>query len=229
MPYTELIDAFGRDEVDAAFITVGMKADVFQTLAINGKVLFLSIPNNEALAAMELHLSPFTVPRGIYQFDSKAVPRADIHTVATGAHLITRNDVESSLVEQITQEILKTPFQKQHRLGELFEQGKPFASARPFFPIHQGAKWVYEPDSRTLLKPELVDMWESMRSFFVSIIVAGFLGYQWYRKKKDRTKEGRLDYYVRNVIEIERQQMTLDTEKKGNDMEKLQRLQGMEV
>ena len=80
MPYTELIDAFGRDEVDAAFITVGMKADVFQTLAINGKVLFLSIPNNEALAAMELHLSPFTVPRGIYQFDSKAVPRADIHT-----------------------------------------------------------------------------------------------------------------------------------------------------
>ena len=86
----------------------------------------MSVPNNEALAAMELHLSPFTVPRGIYQFDSKAVPRADIHTVATGAHLITRNDVESSLVEQITQEILKTPFKKQNRLGELFEQGKPF-------------------------------------------------------------------------------------------------------
>jgi len=225
MPYTELIDAFDSDEVDAAFITVGMKADVFQTLALTGKVRFLSVPNNEALAAMELHLSPFTVPRGIYQFDSEAVPRADIQTVATGAHLITRNDVESSLVEQITQEILKTPFQKQNRLGELFEKGKPFARARPFFPIHEGAKWVYEPGSRTLLKPELVDMWESMRSFFVSIIVAAFFGYQWYRKKKDRTKEGRLDYYVRKVIEIERQQMTLDTEKKGNDMEKLQGLQ----
>ncbi len=225
LAYTELIGAFGRDEVDAAFITVGMQADVFQTLARMGKVRFLSIPNNEALAAMQLHLSPFKVPRGIYQFEGEAVPGADIQTVATGAHLITRSDVESGLVEKITQEILKTPFQKENRLGELFEQGKSFASARPFFPMHEGAKWVYEPESRTLLKPEIVDMWESMRSFFVSILVAGFVGYQWYRKKKDRTKEGRLDYYIREVIKIEQQQMMLDTEQKGNDMEKLQRLQ----
>jgi hypothetical protein len=225
MPYTELIDAFDRDEVDAAFITVGMQADVFQTLARTGKVRFLSIPNNEALAAMELHLSPFKVPRGIYQFEGEAVPGADIQTVATGAHLITRSDVESGFVEKITQEILKTPFQKENRLGELFEQGKPFARARPFFPVHEGAKWVYEPDTRTFIKPALVDMWESMRSFFVSIVVAGFLGFQWYQKRKDRTKETRLDHYIRGVIDIERQQMTLDTEKKGNDMEKLQSLQ----
>ena len=223
--YLELIQAFEEDKLDAAFITVGMQADVFRTLARSGRVRFLSVPNNEALATMELHLSPFQVPRGMYQFEGEAVPRADIQTVATGAHLIARNDLERGLVEKIIQEILKTPFQKQNRLGELFEKGKPFARARPFFPIHEGAKWVYEPGSRTLLKPELVDMWESMRSFFVSIIVAAFFGYQWYRKKKDRTKEGRLDYYVRKVIEIERQQMTLDTEKKGNDMEKLQGLQ----
>ena len=152
MPYTELIDAFDRDEVDAAFITVGMKADVFQTLALTGKVRFLSVPNNEALAAMELHLSPFTVPRGIYQFDSEAVPRADIQTVATGAHLITRNDVESSLVEQITQEILKTPFQKENRLGELFEQGKAFAMSRPFFPVHDGALGGLQPGVKKLTK-----------------------------------------------------------------------------
>ncbi|MBC8244904.1 MAG: TAXI family TRAP transporter solute-binding subunit [Verrucomicrobia bacterium] len=225
LAYTELIGAFDRGEVDAAFITVGMQADVFRTLARNGKARFLGIPNNEALAAMELHLSPFKVPRGIYQFEGEAVPQSDIRTVATGAHLITRDDVPGSLVEKITQEILNTTFQKENQLGELFEQGKPFASARPFFPVHEGANWVYDPESRTLLKPEIVDMWESMRSFFVSIIVAGFFGYQWYRKKKDRTKEGRLDYYIREVIKIEQQQMMLDTEQKGNDMKKLQRLQ----
>ncbi len=225
LAYSELIGAFGRDEVDVAFITVGMQADVFQTLARMGKVRFLSIPNNEALAAMQLHLSPFKVPRGIYQFEGEAVPGADIQTVATGAHLITRRDVESGLVEKITQEILKTPFQKENRLGELFAQGKPFASARPFFPVHEGANWIYEPETRTFLKPEIVDMWESMRSFFVSIIVAGFVGFQWYRKRIDRTKESRLDYYIREVIKIERQQMTLDMKQKGNDMEKLQKLQ----
>jgi TRAP transporter TAXI family solute receptor len=224
MPYTELIDAFDRDEVDAAFITVGMQADVFRTLARTGKVRFLSIPHNEALAAMELHLSPFKVPRGIYQFEGEAVPGADIQTVATGAHLITRSDVESGLVENITQEILKTPFQKENRLGELFEKGKPFASSRPFFPIHEGAKWVYEPSSKNLLSTDFVEKWEGMRSFFVSLIVAGFFGYRWYHKKKDRMKDHKLDHYIHTVMEIEQQQMSLEAEKPEEAMEKLQSL-----
>ena len=225
LPYTELIGAFERDEVDAAFITVGIHADVFHALARSGKVRFLSIPNNEAMAAMELHLSPFTVPRGIYRFDGKAVPREDIETLATGAHLVTRDDVPGSLVERITKAILETPFQKENQLGELFEQGKPFARARPFFPVHQGANWVYDSESRTLLKPEIVDMWESMRSFFVSMIVAVVVGWQWYRKKRDRTKETRLDYYIREVIRIEREQMSLDGTSSGDALEKLQKLQ----
>ena len=224
MPYTELIDAFDRDEVDAAFITVGMQADVFRTLARSGKVRFLSIPNNEALAAMELHLSPFKVPRGIYQFEGEAVPGADIQTVATGAHLITRSDVESGFVERITQEILKTPFQKENRLGELFEHGKPFASARPFFPVHEGAMWVYEPASKNLLSTDFVEKWEGMRSFFVSLIVAGFFGYRWYHKKKDRMKDHKLDHYIHTVMEIEQQQMSLEAEKPEEAMEKLQSL-----
>jgi len=225
LPYTELIGAFERDEVDAAFITVGMHADVFHALARTGRVRFLSIPNNGALAAMELHLSPFTVPRGIYRFEGRAVPRADIETVATGAHLITRDNVPGSLVERITKAILETPFQKENQLGELFEQGKPFARARPFFPVHEGANWVYEPESRTLIKPEIVDMWESMRSFFVSMIVAAVVGWQWYRKKRDRSKETRLDYYIREVIRIEREQMSLDATPSGDALEKLQKLQ----
>jgi len=219
-----LIGAFGRDEVDAAFITVGMQADVFQTLARMGKVRFLSIPNNEALAAMQLHLSPFKVPRGIYQFEGEAVPGADIQTVATGAHLITRSDVESGLVEKITQEILKTPFQKENRLGELFAQGKPFASARPFFPIHDGSLGVYNPESKNFLSTDFVEKWEGLRSFFVSLIVAGFFGYKWYQKKKDRMKDHKLDHYIDTVMEIERQQMSLEEEKPEEALQELQSL-----
>jgi len=224
LAYTELIGAFGRDEVDAAFITVGMQADVFQTLARMGKVRFLSIPNNEALAAMQLHLSPFKVPRGIYQFEGEAVPGADIQTVATGAHLITRSDVESGLVEKITQEILKTPFQKENRLGELFAQGKPFASARPFFPIHDGSLGVYNPESKNFLSTDFVEKWEGLRSFFVSLIVAGFFGYKWYQKKKDRMKDHKLDHYIDTVMEIERQQMSLEEEKPEEALQELQSL-----
>jgi len=224
LPYTELIGAFERDEVDAAFITVGMHADVFHALARSGRVRFLSIPNNKALAAMELHLSPFTVPRGIYRFEGRAVPRADIETVATGAHLITRDDVPGSLVERITKAILETRFQKENQLGELFEQGKPFARARPFFPVHEGASWVFEPESKNLLSTDFVEKWEGLRSFFVSLIVAGFFGYKWYQKKKERMKDHKLDYYIHTVMEIERQQMSIEVENNEDALQELQSL-----
>ncbi|MBT6660287.1 MAG: TAXI family TRAP transporter solute-binding subunit [Verrucomicrobia bacterium] len=222
--YLELIQAFGEDKLDAAFITVGMQADVFRTLARSGRVRFLSVPNNEALATMELHLSPFQVPRGMYQFEGEAVPRADIQTVATGAHLIARNDLERGLVEKIIQEILKTPFQKENRLGELFEQGKAFAMSRPFFPVHDGALGVYNPESKNLLSADFVEKWEGLRSFFVSLIVAGFFGYKWYQKKKDRMKDHKLDHYIRTVMEIERQQMSIEAEKPEEALIELQSL-----
>ena len=210
--------------MDAAFITVGMQADVFRTLARSGRVRFLSVPNNEALATMELHLSPFQVPRGMYQFEGEAVPRADIQTVATGAHLIARNDLERGLVEKIIQEILKTPFQKENRLGELFEQGKAFAMSRPFFPVHDGALGVYNPESKNLLSTDFVEKWEGLRSFFVSLIVAGFFGYKWYQKRKDRMKDHKLDHYIHTVMEIERQQMSIEAEKPEEALKKLQSL-----
>jgi len=222
--YLEVIQAFEEDKLDAAFMTVGMQADVFRTLARSGRVRFLSVPNNEALATMELHLSPFQVPRGMYQFEGEAVPRADIQTVATGAHLIARNDLERGLVEKIIQEILKTPFQKENRLGELFEQGKAFAMSRPFFPVHDGALGVYNPESKNLLSADFVEKWEGLRSFFVSLIVAGFFGYKWYQKKKDRMKDHKLDHYIRTVMEIERQQMSIEAEKPEEALKKLQSL-----
>jgi hypothetical protein len=144
--------------------------------------------------------------------------------VATGAHLITRSDVESGLVEKITQEILKTPFQKENRLGELFAQGKPFASARPFFPIHDGSLGVYNPESKNFLSTDFVEKWEGLRSFFVSLIVAGFFGYKWYQKKKDRMKDHKLDHYIDTVMEIERQQMSLEEEKPEEALQELQSL-----
>ncbi len=225
LTYPELIDAFEKEELDAAIITVGMQARVFSALAKSGKIHFLSIPNHEALAAMELPLTPFVVPRGVYQFEGNPVPRNPIQTVATGAHLITSTELEGGLVERVTQEILSSTFQRENRLQELFAQGKSFANLKPFFPVHEGARWVYDPETRTILDPDLVDMWENMRSFIVSFLAAGFFGYQWFRKKQERLKENKIDEYVRRVINIERQQMNLDAGGGIEDLEKLQLLQ----
>ena len=225
MTYTEIVDAFDKGELDAAIITVGMQAEVFRALAKSGKIRFLSIPNNEALAAMELQLTPFSVPRGVYQFEGNPVPLDTIQTVATGAHLITNSELESSLVERVTQEILSSTFQRENRLQELFDHGKSFANSKPFFPVHEGAKWAYDPETRTILDPDIIEMWENMRSFIVSLLAAGFFGYQWFRKRQERLKDNKIDEYVRRVIDIERQQMNLDAGGGIEDLDKLQVLQ----
>ncbi|MCH2607223.1 MAG: TAXI family TRAP transporter solute-binding subunit [Pedosphaera sp.] len=225
LTYTGLVEAFERGELDAAVITVGMQANVFRALAKSGKIRFLSIPNHEALAAMELHLTPFSVPRGVYQFEGNPVPRDTIQTVATGAHLITSSELEGGLVERVTEEVLSSTFQRENKLQELFEQGKSFANSKPFFPVHEGARWVYEPESRTLLDPDIIEMWENMRSFIVSFLAAGFFGYQWFRKRQERLKDNKIDEYVRRVIDIERQQMNLDAGGGIEDLDKLQVLQ----
>ena len=225
MTYTEIVDAFDKGELDAAIITVGMQAEVFRALAKSGKIRFLSIPNNEALAAMELQLTPFSVPRGVYQFEGNPVPLDTIQTVATGAHLITNSELESSLVERVTQEILSSTFQRENRLQELFTHGKSFANSKPFFSVHEGAKWAYDPETRTILDPDIIEMWENMRSFIVSLLAAGFFGYQWFRKRQERLKDNKIDEYVRRVIDIERQQMNLDAGGGSEDLDKLQVLQ----
>ena len=225
LTYKELVDAFEKGEIDAAIITVGMQAGVFRALAKSGRIRFLSIPNHEAMAAMELQLTPFSIPRGVYQFEGNPVPLNPIQTVATGAHLITGTQLEGSLVERVTQEILSSTFQRENRLQELFAQGKSFANSKPYFPVHEGARWVYEPETRTFLDPEIVDMWENMRSFIVSFLAAGFFGYQWFRKRQARLKENKIDEYVRRVIDIERQQMNLDAGGGTEDLAALQELQ----
>ena len=223
--YPKMTRAFKNNQLDAAFITVGMQSSVFQNLAKSGKIYFLSIPNNEALAAMQLQLTPFQVPRGIYQFEGSPVPSSDISTVATGAHLIARKDMNSSIVERVAEELLNTAFLKENKLQELFNNGKEFAKSKPFFPIHEGARMVYEPETRSFFRPEIVEMWENLRSFIVSVCVALFFGYKWFRKRKDRLKDNKIDDYVRRVLEIERQQMHFDIGGSIDDLPKLQDLE----
>ena len=223
--YPKMTRAFKNNQLDAAFITVGMQSSVFQNLAKSGKIYFLSIPNNEALAAMQLQLTPFQVPRGIYQFEGNPVPSRDISTVATGAHLIARKDMNSGIVERVAKELLNTAFLKENKLQELFNKGKEFAKSKPFFPIHEGARMVYEPETRSFFRPEIVEMWENLRSFIVSVCVALFFGYKWFRKRQDRLKDNKIDDYVRRVLEIERQLMHFDIGGSIDDLPKLQDLE----
>jgi len=64
-----------------------------------------------------------------------------------------------------------------------------------------------------------------LRSFIVSVCVALFFGYKWFRKRQDRLKDNKIDDYVRRVLEIERQLMHFDIGGSIDDLPKLQDLE----
>ena len=223
LDYIDIEQAFQAGELDAALMTVGVQADVLRKLARMEGCEFLSIPHVEALARNHLHLTPYTLPQGLYGFDPTA-PKEDVQTVAAGAQLLTRADVPNRLVEAVTRLVYQKEFLKANRLSELFASGQEFALHKPEFPMHPGAHAYYDPELRPLLDPGFVESTEGMISLICSAAIALFVACRWLRKGRARRKDHRLDRYIRSLLDIERRQMPLDEGSAGDDIEQLQNL-----
>ena len=90
--------------------------------------------------------------------------------------------------------------------------------------MHPGAEHIYNPELKPLLNPDFVDATEGLRSFFFSLLVAGWLLARWLRDRRLKQDEHELDQFVRRVLDIERRQLGLDEDESGDDVEQLQRL-----
>ena len=219
----DVVDKLHKGELDATFISVGARADIFKTLAQQGKCDILSIPQAEALAANRLSMSRHTIPQGMYGALPSLLPSHDVKSVALPAQLLTRENVSAGLVEAVTRIVLSEEFLKENGLGELFGD-RAFARKNPEFPIHDGARHFYEPQFKPLLPTDFVESTEGMRSFAVSVLIAVFVGVQWLRRRKLKNTEHRLDRFIRSLLQIERRQVSLDTGSGADHLKSLQKL-----
>jgi len=209
LDYDQVRSQFLDDSLDAAFITVGVQADIFQKLCEEGKVEFRSLENIDALVRNHISLTPYTIPKGLYQTTGRIAPEVDIHTVALKSQLLCRHELPDSLVERIAEIALSEEFMKQMQLGELFSQGTQFATAKPEFAVHFGAAHYFDPQLKPVLNSDFVEAMEGMRSFIVSLLIAGYLAWRWWVRWNVRQVEHRLDRYIRRLLEIERSQLEL--------------------
>jgi len=223
LDYVEIERLFQAEELDAAFITVGVQADVFRRIAEIESCQFLAIANVEALLRNNLYVSPYTVPRGLYRFDPP-VPEEDVPTVAAAAQLLTRTDLPGDLIRTVTGLVHNVEFIKENRLWELSAGGREFALAKPEFPLHPGARAYYYPELRPLLDPGFVESWEGMISLACSAAIGVFFVFRWLGKERARRKAHRLDRFIRSLLDIERRQMPLDEGASGDDVGELQTL-----
>ena len=149
------------------------------------------------------------------------MPAQNIQTVAVRGQLLTRNDVNSHFIQDVTGIVLDTHFASQNNLHELLKGGEKFAKATPDeFAVHPGAQSVYDPD----FEIHLIESWEAGYSLAVSTVIAAFFGVQWLRQQRARKKEHKLDRYIRSLLKIEERQVGLDHGAVEDDLERLQKL-----
>jgi hypothetical protein len=221
--YTEVLKGFDSGTLDAAIITIGEEADIFQDLVQRGQCEILGIPHCTALTSKHVYLTKYTIPAGRYGVGQNARPETDIETVATSAQLLTRADAPSHLVNAVARIVLDKDFARENHLKELFDdQGFAFAQQKPEFRVHKGALQVYGPAFD-------ISMFESLDAAYslsASGILLLFVGYRWMQNRRVRKREHKLDRYIRALLDIEKRQTQLDRRfaATGEEIGKLQDL-----
>ena len=215
--YAAIEQGFRESGLDAAIVTVGLDAKFLPAMSRDGLVDVLEIPYAEALAMRHLGMQTHTIPSGSFCTSPQPVPDKAVLTVSVRSQLLTTVDVPDALVELVEEILTDQRFQRANRLRELFSDGREFATTRNLFPLHEGAVNFFEPELKPILSPEFVDTTEGLRSFFVSILVAGWLFWRWFRESRIRRQEHRLDRFIRQLLDIELRQMNLDQSASGAD------------
>ncbi|QGQ23378.1 TAXI family TRAP transporter solute-binding subunit [Gimesia benthica] len=213
LSYLEIEEEFGENKLDAAIVTVGVEAPLLQKLLQTSQYRLLEIPYIGALTRRETQFYPYEIPAGMYSRKQSVIPERNLPTVACGALLLTRESVSDDLITEVTTQVLHQNFSRQVHLNELSAKGQTFARENQGFPMHDGADHVYNPELKPFMNSEFVEATEGMRSFIVSILIAGYLLFHWFRKRREKSKEHRLDSYIRQLVEIENQQMKFDGNK----------------
>ena len=208
------------DRLDATCHTVGSPAPFLQPLFESGKCQLFEIPHAKALTLNHVFLSEYTIPAGLYDSQPVARPPQDVSTVAVPAQLLTRTNVSSRVIEEVTNIVLDKRFARQNDLRELLERGEEFARSKPEFSIHPAAQSLYNPE----FDIHLIESWEAAYSLTASLVIAGFFGFRAIRRNSERKVEHRLDRYIRALLEIEQRQVSLDQHVAVDDMHRLQEL-----
>ncbi len=219
--YVDLPDKLRSGEVSIGMLCCGLQAPTLR-LALQpdcGKML--KIPAVEAMARKHTSLHLETIPAGYFS-TSPLIPKTDFQTVAFKAQLLSDTDASVLLVEEVTRIVSDAGFQRRLGLTELFSGGTAYATDRPEYAIHAGASHVYNPGLKPLINPDFVEGTEGLRSFVVSLIAAVWLLHRWWSGRKIRSQEHRLDRYIKELLELERDQMDVDGEGTAEESAALQ-------
>lgn len=221
--YADIPSSLAEDKFDAGVVCSGLDSPALLDIATSADVRILQIPAAKAFAQKHSMLVEAEIPAGLFS-TTPMVPAEDFPTVAVQAQLLSGQETPVRLVEAVTSILADAEFQRRNRLLELFDGGASYATARPEFTLHSGAEHIFYPELKPLLNPDFVEGTEGLRSFIVSLLAAAWLVHRWWKRREMLSQEHRLDRYIRDLLQLERDQMDVDGDGGPQQAQTLQKM-----
>ena len=135
----ELVQAFGRGDVDVAFVVGPTQSATVWTLLNLPGIRLMSLAHADAYSRIFPHLAKVVLPRGAVDLTAE-VPPADVTLLASTATLVVREDTHPALVDLLMQAMTEV-----HGGPGIFQKPGEFPrAASADFPLSQEAERYFK-------------------------------------------------------------------------------------
>ncbi len=194
--YAELASLDDAEMPDVIFHVSTLPSPTAQMLLRRRGYHLLSLPLADAAHLLNVAVLSGSIPAYTYGA-SPPTPREPVVTLATRMLVVAHRETDPAAIRILLEALDSEAFARAANLSRterqvLWEEAE--------LPLHAGTEaWMRR--EAPLLTPELMEGLESLRSFLVSLVVAAFLLYRWYRTRKLHG----LDGFLAEVSAIDRE------------------------
>lgn len=200
--YAELEQLGDAELPDAIFHVSTLPSPVARRLLMRRGYHLLPLPIAGAVHVHNVAVLASEIPPYVYGA-SPPTPREALPTLATRMLVVAHRDADEDAIRILLETLDSEAFARAANLSRV-ERAPLWNEAE--LPLHRGTQqWMRR--EQPLLTPDLVQGVESLRSFLVSVAVALFLLYRWYRTRKLHGLDGFLaevSVIDRDVLAAER-------------------------
>jgi uncharacterized protein len=205
MPPQDAYDALRQGQVDALFRVMALGNPAMGDLLRDTQASLVPIDQVESLRLSFPYLEASTVPKGTYD-GSSPIPAETLPVVGVRAILISREDVDPTVVQEIT----RTLFDFRNELVAIYPRAAtmrlPDAGENLGLPLHPGAQAFYNQD-----RPNFVVEYADSLGLLFSVGAVALSGLWQLRLWLEGRQKNRADMYNQEILTlIEQIQQTED-------------------
>ncbi|MBC8136911.1 MAG: hypothetical protein H8F28_13595 [Fibrella sp.] len=189
---------------DALFTVSLIPSPVVERLVHKHGYVLVPIPFARALSLRHPTLHEVTIPAFAYGVTPAPTPPTPLTTIGTQLLLVAHDSVPDEAVKHLLEATFDGNFSRDATLPGLTESG---SLSTPEMPIHPGAI-AYRDRNEPVVTSDFVQGLEDGKSLIISILVAGYFVYRWWRQRR----YSGFDVYMGEVTRIERAALVLEAE-----------------